>query len=73
MYCAITPRTKIVIEKQRTIAAIRLPNPANGTPKITQKIVNPVSEKTESKEEKTPKIETHASGSVLYANMLWNP
>jgi hypothetical protein len=47
-----------------------LPNPANGTPDRTQKMVKPASETIESKEENTPKIEIHAKGRVLYANML---
>lgn len=65
MYCAITPKTKIVIEKQRTIAAIMLPNPAKGTPSNTHIAVRTAKESADANDAKTPKIETQVSGSLL--------
>ena len=65
MYCAITPKTKIVIEKHRTIAAMMLPNPAKGTPSNIHIAVRTAKESTEANDAKTPKIDTQASGRVL--------
>ena len=61
----MTPKTNIVIEKHKTIAATILPKPANGTPSRSHIAINPVKEIIESKDAKTPKIETQARGSVL--------
>lgn len=65
MYCAITPSTKIVMEKQSKTAAIMLPKPANGTPNAIHRVVITVSDEIEIIEDKTPNIETQASGNVL--------
>ena len=73
MYCEITPSTKIVIEKPSNIAATKLPNPANGTPNTSHTTINPRSAKADKMDVSTPKIEIHAKGRVLYANILWNP
>jgi hypothetical protein len=65
MYCAITPRIKIVIEKHKTIVATMLPKPANGTPRRIHEMVNPIKDIPEITDINTPKIETQAKGSEL--------
>jgi hypothetical protein len=47
-----------------------LPKPANGTPRTIHEIVNPTKVIPEITDISTPKIETHAKGSELYAKIL---
>ena len=61
----------IVNEKPRTITPIRLPNPAKGTPKITQKMTSKDKPKMDKALIERPRIETHARGCALYAKILY--
>jgi hypothetical protein len=65
MYCAITPRIRIVIEKHKTIVATILPKPANGTPRRIHEALNPINDNPEINDISTPNIETHAKGREL--------
>ena len=66
----MTPKTRIVIEKHNNIAATMLPKPANGTPSKSHMTVKANNAKAERRDVRTPKIETHAKGKVLYAKIL---
>ncbi len=62
----------MINENLKTIALIKLPNLAHGTPNINQKAVSKNKLNIETKLTKKSNMETHANGLALYARILIN-